>query len=214
MTASWGPPPQGVPGEEGPTTWNQVVGGIQYAVVQGQSVTVTLPPRIEPHLTGLPPLEETFTGRDDELEGLLAALNPDREQPEARTVSAVAGLPGVGKTELVLHAARQALRTDGWFPGGVLFVDLAGYDDERRVTPEKALDGFLRALGLPVEHIPHDLQDLRRHYTSVLAAYAAQGRRILVVIDNAASAAQVEPLLPGDGLTAVLVTSRHTLAGL
>lgn len=93
----------------------------------------------------------------------------------------------------------------------MLFVDLFGYDPERRLSPEQALDGFLRALGIPGEHIPSGLQDLQRLYRSALAAFIEQGRRILVVIDNASSADQAAPLLPTDGITAVLITSRHTL---
>ena len=199
---------------EGPIQ-QTISGGIFFStVIQGRDVTVQLPPEIKPQLTGLPAANESFVGRDEELRRVLAALHPDSERDEVRAVSVVSGLAGVGKTELVLHAARQALRTEGWFPGGVLFVDLAGYDDERRVTTERALNGFLRALGVPVEYIPDELQDLHRQYASVLAAYAAEGRRVLVVIDNASTTEQVKPLLPTDGVTAVLVTSRHTLAGL
>ncbi|GAA3079722.1 AfsR-like transcriptional regulator TcrA [Streptomyces olivoverticillatus] len=106
----------------------------------------------------------------------------------------------------------------GWFPGGVLFRDLFGYDkprgpgDETRyVPPEPALYGLLHSLGVPGEHIPAGLQERAALYRSVLAAYAEQGRRILVVIDNVATADQLRPLLPGDGTTRVLVTSRHTL---
>ncbi|MEU0645995.1 tetratricopeptide repeat protein, partial [Streptomyces umbrinus] len=124
----------------------------------------------------------------------------------------MAGLAGVGKTELAVQTAVRARREAGWFPGGVLFVDLFGYDTERRLTPEQALDGLLHALGIPGEHIPHSLQDRTRLYQSVLAAYAEQGKRILVVIDNTSTAEQARPLLPTDGTTAALLTSRHTLA--
>lgn len=199
---------------EGPIQ-HTISGGIFFStVIQGRDVTVQLPPEIKPHLTGLPAPNESFVGRDEELRRVMAALHPDSERDEVRAVSVVSGLAGVGKTELVLHVARQALRTEGWFPGGVLFVDLAGYDDERRVTTERALNGFLRALGVPIEYIPDELQDLHRQYASVLAAYAAEGQRVLVVIDNAATTEQVKPLLPTDGVTAALVTSRHRLAGL
>ncbi|MEV7197343.1 NB-ARC domain-containing protein [Streptomyces sp. NPDC093510] len=126
-------------------------------------------------------------------------------------VAAVAGLAGVGKTELVVQSAVRALKKPGWFPGGVLFVDMFGYDPERHLSPERALDGLLRALGMPREHIPAGLQDRSRLYRSVLAAFAEQGQRILVVIDNASTAEQARPLLPTDGTTATLLTSRHTL---
>ncbi|WP_181799524.1 tetratricopeptide repeat protein [Kitasatospora acidiphila] len=123
----------------------------------------------------------------------------------------MAGLAGVGKTELVVQTATRALREPDWFPGGVLFVDLLGYDPERSLAPERALDGLLRALAMPPEHIPTQLQDLSRLYRSVLSAFADQGRRILVIIDNASSEDQARPLLPTDGTTCALVTSRDTL---
>jgi tetratricopeptide (TPR) repeat protein len=86
-----------------------------------------------------------------------------------------------------------------------------GYDPVRRVEPGQALEGFLRALGVPGEHIPPQMQDRSRLYTSILATYARQGRRLLVIIDNASGHEQVRPLLPADGLTGAIVTSRHTL---
>lgn len=85
-------------------------------------------------------------------------------------MAAVSRLAGIGKTALVLQTAAQALSRPGWFPGGVLFVDLFGYDPDRRLSPEEALDGLLRDLGMPGEHIPTDLQDRARLYRRVLAA--------------------------------------------
>ncbi|WP_189453297.1 ATP-binding protein [Streptomyces abikoensis] len=194
---------------------NEITGGVYFNVVaQGRHITLELPREITPALTGLPPAAGTFTGRDADLALLADALRPGPPAGDAPRVWAVAGLPGVGKTELVLQAARHALDQDGWFPGGVLFVDLFGYDDERRLTPERALGSLLRALGIPDEHVPADLQDRARLYGSVLSAYADQGRRVLVVVDNAGTAEQARPLLPADPRVPVLVTSRHTLAGL
>ncbi|MFF4225901.1 ATP-binding protein [Streptomyces abikoensis] len=194
---------------------NEITGGVYFNVVaQGRHITLELPREITPALTGLPPAAGTFTGRDADLALLADALRPGPPAGDAPRVWAVAGLPGVGKTELVLQAARHALDQDGWFPGGVLFVDLFGYDDERRLTPERALGSLLRALGIPDEHVPADLQDRARLYGSVLSAYADQGRRVLVVVDNAGTAEQARPLLPADPRVPVLVTSRHTLGGL
>ncbi|MFC4518250.1 AAA family ATPase [Streptomyces ehimensis] len=191
---------------------NEISGGIFFnIVVQGGNITVQLPPQIPPALSGLPPASATFTGRDAQVEELLEILAPGEGQQEAVLVQAVAGLAGVGKTELVVQTAARALKQPGWFPGGVLFVDMFGYDTERRLSPERALDGLLRALGVPGQHIPPELQDRSRLYRSVLAAFAEQGRRILVVIDNASTAQQARPLLPSDDTTAALLTSRHTL---
>ena len=93
----------------------------------------------------------------------------------------------------------------------MLFIDLHGYD-EAPVEPGQALDALLRALGVPAEHIPP---------TAPRSGPGCTGRcwpqitePVLVIADNASSEAQVRPLLPGAGPHKVLVTSRHTLAGL
>ncbi|MGI5401782.1 tetratricopeptide repeat protein [Streptomyces sp. CA-135486] len=196
-------------------THNEISDGVFFnVVVQGQTVTLQLPREITPALAGLPPASGTFTGRDDQLKELLGGLDPEHPQTRAVLVWAVAGLGGVGKTELVLQAAHHALAQQGWFPGGVLFVDLFGYDSERRLTPEAALGSLLRALGMPDEHVPADLQERARLYRSVLSAYADQGRRLLVVVDNASAGEQAAPLLPSDPRIPALVTSRHRLADL
>jgi tetratricopeptide (TPR) repeat protein len=207
----------------GRKTDNTISGGIFFsAVVQGRDITVQLPPEITPALSGLPSGAPAFTGRDADLRILLEVLSPratadggDLQAPVAAPVSpvvvaAVGGLAGIGKTELAVQAARAALDR-GWFPGGVLFVDLFGYDPDRSIDPGQALEGFLRALAIPAEHVPPHTQDRARLYTSVLAAYAREGRQILVVIDNAATHEQVKPLLPAESGTAAIVTSRHTL---
>lgn len=162
-------------------------------------------------LAGLPPRSRTFTGREQDVRALLALLAPGGERPVL--VQAVAGMGGVGKTELALQTAERALLEPGWFPGGVLFTDLNGYDPDpaRRVGAAEALDGFLRALATPADDIPPGVQARTALLRSTLAARTAHGRRTLVVIDNAGSEEQVLPLLPGDGTTPALVTSRNTL---
>ncbi|MGW8984833.1 regulator [Streptomyces parvus] len=190
---------------------NQISGGVFFhAVIQGRDITVQLPPQTTSALYGLPPVSSAFTGREEQVEELLGTVAGGRPQ-QAVLVAAVAGLGGIGKTELVVQTASRALQQPGWFPGGVLFVDMFGYDQERWLAPERALGGLLRALGVQNAQIPSDLQDLSRLYRSALAALAQAGSRVLVVIDNASSADQVRPLLPTDGITAALVTSRDTL---
>ncbi|MFE2426832.1 ATP-binding protein [Streptomyces sp. NPDC059373] len=193
--------------------FNKISGGTQNGpLFQGRDFTVHLPPEARPALDGLPaPRSETFTGRSAELKTLIQALDPSTEQPVER-ISVVAGMAGVGKTELVLQVAAQATKQRGWFPGGVLFIDLFGYDAERCLSPERALGALLGALGIPGESIPPELQDRARLYRSVLSGYGDRGKRILVVLDNASSADQVLPLLPADGAISALVTSRHTLS--
>ena len=124
-------------------------------------------------------------------------------------VSAVAGLAGVGKTTLAIQAA-YAAREAGWFTGGVLFIDLHGYD-QVPVQSGQALDALLRALGVPDEHIPDGTEPRAGLYRSVLAQ---MNEPVLIIADDASSEAQVRPLLPGIGPHRVIVTSRHTLTGL
>ncbi|CCH34288.1 hypothetical protein BN6_70530 [Saccharothrix espanaensis DSM 44229] len=158
-------------------------------------------------MAGLPPVD-VFTGRAEALAGLADALRP-KDDAVPVVLSAVAGLAGVGKMTLAVRAAHDAVAA-GWFPGGVLFVDLQGYDPQHRVTPEIALSVFLRALGVPAEHVPDGLAGREALYRSLLAERAP----VLVVLDNASAAGQVRPLLPNSAAHRVLVTSRHTLADL
>ncbi|UNS98349.1 tetratricopeptide repeat protein [Streptomyces tubbatahanensis] len=196
---------------------NQISGGIFFnCVIQGNNISVRLPPVITPAMAGLPARVGAFAGREEILEALVSSLAPDAVGTGAASVSALAGLPGVGKTELALQVAARALSTPGWFPGGVLFVDLLGHTPGARgpMAPEKALRSLLEALGIARERLPDELQDLARLYNSALSAYADEGRRVLVVLDDAAHSDQVRPLLPGDTRTPALVTSRHTLSDL
>ena len=149
-----------------------------------------------------------FTGRADELAVMMGLLDPSKADRGAE-VSAVAGLAGVGKTSLAVQAGHAA-RDRGWYGGGVLFIDLHGYD-EAPVVPAQALDALLRALGVPAELIPQGVEERAALYRSVLAQITDP---VLVIADNASNEAQVRPLLPGTGPHRVVVTSRHTLAGL
>ncbi|UWE07443.1 tetratricopeptide repeat protein [Actinacidiphila bryophytorum] len=195
------------------TVHNDISGGVYFnAVVQGHTVALTLPDRLDPALAGLPRCSIPFTGRRSPLEQILAALAPAREESAGTVV--VAGLAGVGKTQLVIQAAHRALQEEGLFPGGVLFVDLHGYDADRRVSVKRALGTLLGALGIPREHIPPGTEERALVYRSALGALAAAGRRVLVVLDDAPATGKIRHLLPGDGTTAALVSSRHSLTEL
>jgi tetratricopeptide (TPR) repeat protein len=159
-------------------------------------------------LAQLPPLAAGFTGREAELMQFAGLLDP-AGGAGAVVVSAVAGLAGVGKTALAVHAAHAA-RLSGWFPGGVLFIDLHGYD-ENPVQSAQALDALLRALGVPGEHIPEGAEQRAGMYRSALAQIRDP---MLIVADNASAEAQVRPLIPGPGPHRVIITSRHTLGGI
>jgi tetratricopeptide (TPR) repeat protein len=159
-------------------------------------------------LVQLPAVTAGFTGRDDELAVLAGLLDPAGSSGPV-VVSAVAGLAGVGKTTLAVEAGHVA-RRQSWFGGGVLFIDLHGYD-EAPVQPEQALDALLRALGAVAEHIPPGVEERAALYRSALGRITEP---VLVIADNASSEAQVRPLLPGPGPHKVVITSRHTLGGL
>jgi hypothetical protein len=156
----------------------------------------------------LPALVTGFTGREDDLAKIAGMLDPAAEAGPV-LVSAVAGLAGVGKTALAIHAAHAA-RKAGWFPGGVLFINLHGYD---QVPPQagQSLDALLRALDVADQHIPDGIEQRAGLHRSTLAKI---GEPMLIFADNASSEEQVSPLLPGPGPHRVIVTSRHNLAGL
>jgi NB-ARC domain len=159
-------------------------------------------------LAQLPMPTAGFIGRESELAEITALLNPVGET-DAVVVSVVAGLAGVGKTALAIEAAHAADKA-GWFPGGMLFRDLHGYDDAP-VQPGRALDWLLRDLGVAADHIPPTADERAGRYRAVLARI---NDPVLIIADNASSEAQVQLLLPGPGPHRVMVTSRHTLAGL
>ncbi|MDV7217632.1 tetratricopeptide repeat protein [Streptomyces prunicolor] len=161
-------------------------------------------------LDALPPKVAGFTGRGDQLAELLGAFDPvGGEAPGAVLVAAVSGLGGIGKTALAVEAAHEAC-DEGWFPGGVLFVNLHGYDDDR-VTAEQALETLLRGLGTPPEHIPNGVDARAALYRSVLAARERELGAVLVLADNASAAEQVRPLHPGGVRHRLLATSRSKL---
>ncbi|MGH3887083.1 MAG: AAA family ATPase [Pseudonocardiaceae bacterium] len=148
-----------------------------------------------------------FTGRVAELATLDALLDQDdATRPAAMVIAVIAGTAGVGKTALVV---RWAHRVRDRFPDGQLFVNLRGYDPGAPMAPEQALEEFLRALDVPAERIPAGLGARAALYRSLL-----DGRRLLIVLDNANAAEQVRPLLPGSSTCWVLVTSRSRLSGL
>jgi hypothetical protein len=158
---------------------------------------------------------QVFCGRDREVAGLLESLDPAGSGPGVTVASAVAGLAGVGKTTLIRRVAAAA-EGRGWFPGGVLFTDLQGYDSDpqTRVTGGQVYAPLLRALGVDGERIPSTVGEQATDYHQRLVRLAEQGRPVLLVLDNASTTDQVAGLLPTHRAHRVLVTSRHTLGDL
>ncbi len=151
----------------------------------------------------LPASPGPFAGRHAELADLTETAAPGT----ALVITTIGGAGGIGKTWLALHWAHANVDR---FPDGQLFVDLQGFSPEGTpLDPAVAVRGFLDALGLAPDRIPVDPPAQTALYRSTTV-----GRRMLIVADNAATADQVRPLLPGGNTNTVLVTSRRTLTGL
>jgi DNA-binding SARP family transcriptional activator/Tfp pilus assembly protein PilF len=184
----------------------------QDAGLQPPSPAVRLPaappPAAEVVPAQLPATVDGFVGRAaqlDRLDAFLAAALAGDGMPTL-VIAAIEGTAGVGKTSLAVHWAH---RVRDRFPDGQLYLNLRGYATSPPVHPAQALAQFLRALGVPDERVPLDLDEAAANYRTLLA-----DRRMLVVLDNAASPEQVRPLLPGSPRCVVLVTSRDRLGGL
>lgn len=151
----------------------------------------------------LPGAPRGFVNRETEL-AYLASLA--LREADAAGIVVVTGTAGVGKTSLALRCAHNLA---DHYPDGHLYANLRGYDPGTPVEPAHVLRAFLRALGVPARAVPTDLESRAALYRSILA-----GRRVLVLLDNAATVSQVRPLLPGTRGSLVIVTSRNRLSGL
>jgi len=183
--------------------WASKVGTlVQVGAVHGDlSITsVTPPERVVPRQ--LPAAPRQFAGRLPQLDRLDEALGG-----ATVFISAIGGAGGIGKTWLALHWAHQRAE---FFPDGQLFVDLRGFSPEDDpIAPEPVIRGFLEALGVEPQLVPVGLATQTALYRSLVA-----DRKMLVLLDNAADAEQVEPLLPGGRGCAVVVTSRKVMSRL
>ncbi|HEU5155452.1 MAG TPA: tetratricopeptide repeat protein [Streptosporangiaceae bacterium] len=155
-----------------------------------------------PRPAQLPPDVADFTGRGEQLDQLLELLRPGSTD-QAVVITALAGMAGVGKTALAVHAAHRLRER---FPDGQLYVDLRGAD-QVPLEPAGVLARMLRTLG--VARPPDTLEERVDLFRSRLA-----DRAVLLLLDNAVTEPQVRPLLPGSPSCGVIVTSRNHLAGL
>jgi tetratricopeptide (TPR) repeat protein len=163
--------------------------------------------------SSLPPDTAAFTGRDSELELITAAVAEAEAVAGAEAdggpvaIRVIGGMPGVGKTALAVRAAHLLA---GQFPDRQLFADLHGHTPGREpVAALELLAGLLAATGADPRFMPADVEGRAGMWRDRMA-----GQRALLVLDNAASSAQVTPLLPGAAGCLVLVTSRRHLADL
>ncbi|GAA1660289.1 BTAD domain-containing putative transcriptional regulator [Catellatospora bangladeshensis] len=161
------------------------------------------PPSVVPAL--LPRAVSGFVGREADLARLDQLLDPPDGAPAA-TVAVIGGAAGVGKTSLALHWAH---RTAHRFPDGQLHADLRGFGADGPLPVQDVVRSFLEALGTPAQRLPEGAAAQAGLLRSLLA-----GRRVLLVLDNAADEEQVRPLLPGTPGCLAVVTSRHQLPGL
>ncbi|TDB73239.1 BTAD domain-containing putative transcriptional regulator [Micromonospora sp. KC721] len=154
----------------------------------------------------LPHSPDGFVGRQAELAALDAQLDAGQRSGRPRIV-VIDGMGGIGKTALALHWGHR--RRDA-FADGQLYLDLRGFSpSDTPMTPAEALPRLLVSLGVPPSAIPPSADSQAARLRSL-----TDGRRMLIVLDNAYDAAQVRPLLPGNVAGLVVVTSRRRLLGL
>jgi tetratricopeptide (TPR) repeat protein len=149
----------------------------------------------------------TFTGRASEVAALTSAIVRASGSGEVIPVHAIEGMAGVGKTALAVHVGHRLVEH---FPDGQMFIELHAHSPGRDpVDPANALAALLAADGMAPDKIPEGLDARVTAWRGRMA-----GRRVLLIMDDAAGRAQVEPLLPGAPGSLVLITSRRRLAGL
>ncbi|MCK2243725.1 MULTISPECIES: tetratricopeptide repeat protein [unclassified Crossiella] len=190
---------------------NEINGNVTGPVVQANTIhqiVLSAPPPSSTRIPRqLPPALRDFAGRTEQLASLDTLLDAHvRNDSAGMPLAVLDGTAGVGKTAL---AVQWAHRVQHHFTDGTLYADLRGYGPNAPLASALVLAAFLGDLGVSEDRIPAEMDTQTALYRSVLAA-----RRVLVLLDNAGSAEQVRPLLPGAPGCLVLVTSRASLTGL
>ncbi|GLI02901.1 AfsR/SARP family transcriptional regulator [Phytohabitans aurantiacus] len=148
-----------------------------------------------------------FTGRTQELGAITATVTNAAQRGGVLAIHAIDGMPGVGKSTLAIHAAHQLTER---FPDRQVFVDLHAHSfDQPPTAPTDALADLLIADGVDPRQLPDSLDGRASMWRDRLA-----NSRTLILLDNAASTAQISPLVPGTPGCLVLITSRRRLADL
>ncbi|MGA5703686.1 ATP-binding protein [Peterkaempfera bronchialis] len=187
-------------GESGNTVQaGAVYGGVHFGTVEG------LPWPVPRQLPMDVPAFVNRTSYLSRLDSLLSRGTATGITPRV-VISAIAGPPGVGKTALALHWAH---RVRNRYADGDLYANMRGYGSGTPLGAAQVLDGFLRALDVSPHRIPEDVEGRSAMFRSLLT-----GKRMLIVIDDAAAVGDVRPLLPSSPDCLVIVTSRNTLSGL
>jgi tetratricopeptide (TPR) repeat protein len=157
----------------------------------------------------LPRDTDAFTGREAELRAVLASARAAGQPGGAAAprIVVIGGMPGVGKTAFAVHAAH---RLAAGFPDGQFFLPLHGHTPgQRAADPADALASLLLMTGTGPGQVPPGLEPRAALWRMRMA-----GRRVLLVLDDAADGRQADPLLPAGPESMVLITSRQRLAGL
>lgn len=186
--------------EEQARRWRDACVSVHAAAKNGGATTVR---------RQLPADLPTFIGRREVLEELVGAATAQTAKPTTIVISAIEGMAGIGKTRLAIHAGHALVRA-GRCPDAQFYVNLRGFDSEHEPSePGEVLEDFLRQLGVSAAHIPIGVAA-----RSAMFRDRMHGKRALLILDNAASEAQVADLLPASPGCVVLITSRRSLSGL
>jgi tetratricopeptide (TPR) repeat protein len=175
--------------------------------IRSQPAPESSVPGMAAKIRSLPWDVPSFTGRHREMQRLMDAASASAGPDGVVGVHVIGGMAGIGKTAVAVHAAHQLAPL---FPDGQVFLSLHGHTPgQRPVDPADALASLLLTMGVPVARIPADLDGRMTLWRDRLA-----GRRLLLLLDDAAHSDQVRPLLPGSGGNLVLITSRRHLPAL
>jgi DNA-binding SARP family transcriptional activator len=177
---------------------------LEQRILRGEAPAPAITPEPAGAPRQLPATSPILTGRDALIDEISADLDKTEDGGSAQ-VRVLVGPGGVGKTALALAVAR---RVGSAFPDGHLYADLRGAHD-MPVDPHTVIGRLLRTLGVSGAHVPDDRDERVALYRSHIA-----GRKMLIVLDDAAGEEQVRPLLPGTPSCQVLITSRRRLGAL
>jgi tetratricopeptide (TPR) repeat protein len=184
---------------------NRVIGSVHGTVFQAKVIKGDVhvhPSTRQYSLQQLPPIPAGFTGREEEL----SALDDVAADVSGLIVVIIVGPGGIGKTALALKWLGE--RADQ-FPDGQMYADLSAFGPQGPAEPGRVLGRLLRGLGVPATEVPAELEERSALFRSITAE-----RSIALLLDDVASTAQIQQLMPGAGDSVVVITSRSHLGGM